>query len=391
MVEQQSLRKIVTTVLRAAPARTKVLVTLTPILLVFLTAAVVMDLVGSDRPAVRVRVWSLILGNVGLLLWSLAAVLHAASDSTPHRTAASKANDLFKRIWLNCLQFTSKLYSEEERERLHDVVVVLPILAVTAGCLLAVAAGILLPSIPESPQLILPVLLYAVFVTMAVRTVSDTMRFLLRYAHEQAEEAARAKGQAAEAQLSALHAQLNPHFLFNTLNTVASLVRTNPKAAEATVDNLAQVLRRTLDRSRRTLSTLDDEVDYLKAYLSVEQERFGERLSVEWSIDPQTLSLKIPPMTLQPLVENSLKHGIGARLRGGKLSIRSSRVRDVLVLEVADDGAGFLAPHREGTGLGNLRERLATLYGDESALRISENGEGATVTVHIPANGRKLQ
>ena len=391
MVEQQSLLKIVTTVLRAAPARTKVLVTLTPILLILLTAAVVTDLVASDRPTVRVQVWSLILGNAGLLLWSLAAVLHAASDSTPQRTTANKANDLFKRIWLNCLQFTSKLYSEEERARLHDVVLVLPIIAVTAGCLLAVAAGILLPSIPESPRLILPILLYAVFVTMAVRTVSDTMRFLHRYAHEQAEAAARAQGQAAEAQLSALHAQLNPHFLFNTLNTVASLVRTNPQAAEATVDNLAQVLRRTLDRSRRTLSTLDDEVDYLKAYLSVEQERFGERLSVEWLIDPRTLSLKIPPMTLQPLVENSLKHGIGARLRGGKLSIRSSLVRDVLVLEVADDGAGFLPHHREGTGLGNLRERLATLYGDESALRIGENGEGATVTVHIPANGRKLQ
>ena len=89
------------TVLRAAPARTKVAVALIPILLILLTAAVVVDLVGSDRPAVRVQVWSLILGNVGLLLWSLAAVLHTASDSTPHRTTARKANDLFKRIWLN--------------------------------------------------------------------------------------------------------------------------------------------------------------------------------------------------------------------------------------------------------------------------------------------------
>ena len=384
-MQDQSLWKIVTTILRAAPARTKILVTLTPALLILLTAAVVMDLVASDRPDAEAQVWSLILGNAGLLLWSLAAVLHAASDASG-RTTASKANDLFRRIWLFCLQFTAKVYPEEERKKLHDIVLVTPIIAVTAGCLLAAATGILLPSIPTSPLLLAPAAMYAIFVVMAVRTVSDAMRFLYRYAHEQAEAAARAQGQATEAQLSALQAQLNPHFLFNSLNTVASLVRSDPQAAEATVDNLAQVLRRTLDRSRRTLSTLDDEVDYLKAYLSVEQERFGDRLTVEWSIDPRTRSLKIPPMTLQPLVENSLKHGIGGRLRGGTLSIKSNLDSGVLVLEVTDDGAGFLPHYREGTGLGNLRERLATLYGDESALRVEGNGEGSTVTVRMPAN-----
>ena len=379
------------TVLRTAPRRTKVLVTLTPVLLFVLTGAVVVDLVGSDTPSARVQVWSLILGNAGLLLWSLAAVLYEASVSSPRRADTSKANDLFRRIWLSCLQFTSKLYPEEQRQKLHDVVLVLPIIAVTAGCLLAAASGILLPEIPESPRLLAPAALYSFFVVLSVRTVSDSMRFLYGYAHEQAAAAARAKGQATEAQLSALHAQLNPHFLFNALNTVAALVRSSPESAEATVDNLAQVLRRTLDRSRRTLSTLDDEVDYLKAYLSVEQARFGERLTVEWLIDANTGSLKIPPMTLQPLVENSLKHGIGGRLQGGTLIIRSRLEDNTLVLEVADDGAGFLPHHREGTGLRNLRERLATLYGDEAALLVAGNGgeagtgAGATVTVRIPA------
>lgn len=394
MVQEQSLLKIVATVLRTAPRHTKVLVTLTPVLLFVLTGIVVVDLVGSDSPSARVQVWSLILGNAGLLLWSLAAVLYEASVSSPHRTDTSKANELFRQIWLSFLQFTSKLYPEEQRQKLHDVVLVLPIIAVAAGCLLAAASGILLPAIPQSPRLLVPALLYAFFVVLSVRTVSNSMRFLYGYAHEQADAAARARVQATEAQLSALHAQLNPHFLFNALNTVAALVRSNPRSAETTVDNLAQVLRRTLDRSRRTLCTLDDEVDYLKAYLSVEQERFGDRLTVEWSIDANTGSLKIPPMTLQPLVENSLKHGIGGRLQGGTLVIRSRLEDTILVLEVADDGAGFLPHHREGTGLRNLRERLATLYGDESALLVAGNGDGAgagaTVTVRIPTASKEV-
>ncbi len=389
MRSEQSLWKIIAKVLRAAPLRTKVLVTLTPLLLFLLTAAVVADLVGSDRPTASVQVWSLILGNAGLLLWSLAAVLHAASESTPRRRAtATAANDLFRRIWQSFLQFTARRYSEAERRQLHDIARVLPVISVSAGCLLAVATGILLPSIPGSPLLLLPVLMYAAFVIMAVRTVSDTMRFLHRYAREQAEVATEAQDHATRAQLSALQAQLNPHFLFNALNTVAALVRTNPPAAEETVGNLAQVLRRTLERSRRTLATLDDEVDYLEAYLSGEKERFGDRLTVEWSIDPSTRALKIPPMTLQPLVENSLKHGIGGQLQGGTLTIRSAIEAGSLLLEVADDGAGFLPHFREGTGLRNLRERLEALYGGESKLHVDREATGASVTVRIPTNGK---
>ena len=389
MRNEQSLWKIIAKVLRAAPPRTKVLVTLTPLLLLLLTAAVVADLVGGDRPTASVQVWSLILGNAGLLLWSLAAVLHAASESTPRRRAtATAANDLFRRIWQSFLQFTARRYSETEHRQLHDITRVLPVISVSAGCLLAVATGILLPSVPGSPLLLLPVLMYAAFVILAVRTVSDTMRFLHRYAREQAEVATEAQNHAPRAQLSAIQAQLNPHFLFNALNTVATLVRTNPPAAEETVGNLAQVLRRTLDRSRRTLATLGDEVDYLEAYLSVEKERFGDRLSVEWSIDPRTRALKIPPMTLQPLVENSLKHGIGGQLQGGTLTIRSALEAGSLLLEVADDGAGFLPHFREGTGLRNLRERLEALYGGESQLHVDRDAKGASVTVRIPTNGK---
>ncbi len=181
MKQEQSLWSIITSVLRAAPTRTKVFVTLMPVLLILLTVSVVMDLVGSHQPTASVQVWSLILGNAGLLLWSLAAVLHAASESKSRRRAtASSANDLFRRIWTSCLQFTARLYGEGEVRQLHNIVLVLPIISVTAGVLLAAATGILLPSITDSPLLLLPIFMYAIFVAMAVRTVSDTVRFLFR-------------------------------------------------------------------------------------------------------------------------------------------------------------------------------------------------------------------
>ena len=138
------------------------------------------------------------------------------------------------------------------------------------------------------------------------------------------------------AKISALQAQMNPHFLFNALNTVASLVRTDPRAAESTVENLAQVLRRTLDRSQRTFSTVEDEIGYLRAYLSVEMERYGDRLTVRWSVDPAADHLTLPPMTLQPLVENALKHGIGNRLHGGNLSIRQNCQRGLVAVNRAE-------------------------------------------------------
>lgn len=390
VLPDHSLLRIIVRVLRGAPAATKVFVALTPVALVALTVVAVVNLVETAQPTARVQVWSLLLGNAGLLLWSLAAVLHAVSESQPHREAASSANALFRRIWQRCLVFTATTRGPAHRYRFHDIVLVLPVIAVTAGCLLAAAAGILLPAIPDSPLFIAPALMYAIFAILAIRTVRDAVRFLYGYAREQVHQVAEARSQATEAQLSALKAQLNPHFLFNALNTVASLVRTDPTSAESTVDNLAQVLRRTLDRAQRTLSSVEDEVDYVAAYLSIEKARFGDRLTVVWNVAPDTRRLKIPPMTLQPLVENSIKHGIGGRLHGGTVTIETAVQDGALSLEVSDDGEGFAPHHREGTGLSNLRNRLQTMYGDRATLEISGNGTGATVRVRVPAEGQEL-
>jgi LytS/YehU family sensor histidine kinase len=217
-------------------------------------------------------------------------------------------------------------------------------------------------------------------------TLSDATRFLYTHAVSQTELAERARAEASEAQLAALQAQLDPHFLFNALNTVASLVRTDQRRAEATVENLARILRRTLDRSRKASIPLSDELDYLRAYLSIEKERFGDRLIVDWRIDAAALDCRIPPMSLQPLVENSLKHGFAQRMTGGSVRIGAARSNGRLRLEVADDGPGFAPGHTDGTGLGNLRRRLETLYGGNARLEVpASNGGGAVVAIDMPA------
>lgn len=274
-----------------------------------------------------------------------------------------------------------------EPKRLDQMILALPVLGFTAGALSAASIALMLPLLSRSVfyWLGFAPMLFVVF--GAAAAVGESVRFLYRYAREQSEAAAKARAEAADAQLAALQAQLEPHFLFNALNTIASLVRTDARRAEAATENLARMLRRTLDRSRRTSTTVEEELDYVRAYLGIEQERFGGRLTAAWDIEPDARPLRIPPMTLQPLVENALKHGIGGRIGGGRIEIGVRRDGDRLVLRVADDGIGFPRRWREGTGLGNLRRRLETLYGDAAELRIETPAAGADVVLVLPAEG----
>jgi two-component sensor histidine kinase len=271
--------------------------------------------------------------------------------------------------------------------RMNDMLLVLPTLSLVSAIMATIGAAVLFPLVWREWFLLGGMAPMIMVIVYATRVTLDSTRFLYSHAREQAAAAQRAQAEAADARLAALQAQMNPHFLFNALNTIASLVRTDARAAEATTENLAAILRRTLDRSRSTLSTVEDEADYLRAYLAIEQERYGDRLSVEWDVDPDTLPVRIPPMTLQPLTENALKHGIGGRLEGGRMRISARRVDGALRLEVQDDGAGFAPGARDGTGLGNLRARLATLYGDRASLTIDRLPRGARVTVQLPVEG----
>jgi hypothetical protein len=278
-------------------------------------------------------------------------------------------------------------HAPSETQAVQQVLRALPPIGFAAGAALCGAAVLMLLRALLGAELLLAVVggtLYAGAVLVAARTVNRSVRTLYAHAVRNAEAAANARSEAAAAQLSALQARMNPHFLFNALNTVAALVRTEPAAAERVVEDLSDVLRRTLERSAASMSTVREEVDYVRAYLALEQQRFGPRLRVEWDVAPEALDALLPPLVLQPLAENALRHGLGSRIEGGTIRLIADVTADRLVIAVEDDGNGFSRGWREGTGLGNLRQRLATTYGSEGTLTVSEHKPGSRVAVEIP-------
>lgn len=192
--------------------------------------------------------------------------------------------------------------------------------------------------------------------------------------------------QVTEAELSALRAQVNPHFLFNSLNTIADLIVRDPTRAEAMTLRLASVFRHVLAHSSRPLTSIRDEIEFLRTYLYIEEARFGDRLVVEIDMAPEIAGAPIPSLILQPLVENALKHGLGPKPGPGRLWI-SARAEDGNVcLRVEDDGLG---PARRGEsrglGLANVSERLNTLYHDRASVTLDpREGGGSRATVLIP-------
>jgi two-component system LytT family sensor kinase len=192
--------------------------------------------------------------------------------------------------------------------------------------------------------------------------------------------------QVTEAELRALRAQINPHFLFNSLNTVADLIVRAPEQAETMTLRLASVFRHVLTHASRPLTTVRDETDFLRTYLYIEEARFGDRLRVEISVAPEVAGEEVPSLILQPLVENALKHGLGPKPGPGCLSVSADAEGSMLRLRVEDDGMG-LAARRDapGVGLANVRERLATLYQDRARIEMeAREGGGCRVTMWIP-------
>ena len=197
-----------------------------------------------------------------------------------------------------------------------------------------------------------------------------------------------------EARLDALQRQINPHFLFNTLNSIASLVRLKPETAREMVVKLANILRALL-KDHDTYVPLIEELSFTDDYLDIEVVRFGaDKLRVEKEIDPRTLSVLVPSILLQPLIENSIKHGLEPRLNGGTVTLRSRLDGDRVLIEVADDGVGMgnkpaSALRRSGAGIGmkNVQERLEVLYGNQARFTVVSNpGRGTLISIEIPAN-----
>jgi LytS/YehU family sensor histidine kinase len=205
------------------------------------------------------------------------------------------------------------------------------------------------------------------------------------------EDAGRAARAATEAQLRLLQSQLEPHMLFNTLANLRVLIGSDPPRAQMMLDRLIGFLRATLAASRRSEHTLAEEFERLADYLSLMTVRMGARLQVEFHLPDELRSANVPTLLLQPLVENSIRHGLEPEIHGGRVAVRAHGDGDALVLTVSDTGTGLAEgapPAGSGFGLKQVRERLANVYGDRASLRIeSGDGGGTRVSVRLPLSG----
>jgi two-component system, LytTR family, sensor kinase len=196
--------------------------------------------------------------------------------------------------------------------------------------------------------------------------------------------AARLEAELASARLDALTAQLQPHFLFNTLNSISTLMRRDVDAADEMLAHLSGLLHRTLRQQDRHEIPLSEELELLRHYLDIMQIRFHDRLAVRMEIDEQLTGARVPPFILQPLVENAIRHGIGRKPGAGTIEIAARRVADSIEISVRDDGEGH-AGGDEGVGLSNTRRRLRELYGERGRLELRGcEGGGLCAVLRIP-------
>jgi signal transduction histidine kinase len=228
---------------------------------------------------------------------------------------------------------------------------------------------------------------FGVAVYLCVVGIEHATRYFIEV-RERDVQVARLSEQLSGARFAALQAQVNPHFLFNTLNTIAVLVRDNDReAAVRIIEQLSDVLRSTLSTHRANEVTLGEELELVRQYVAIEQARFSDRLRPDFIIDDTLLSAVIPSFALQHLVENAIRHGIAKQPDAGRLIVSARRVGDMLEISVSDDGAGIdptlVIP--KGHGIENTRERLQALYGDNASLVVGRRPQGGTIaTLKIP-------
>ena len=227
---------------------------------------------------------------------------------------------------------------------------------------------------------------FGVSVYLAVVAIEHAIRYFVE-ARDREIQMARLSEQLSGARFAALQAQLNPHFMFNTLNTIAVLVRDGDRAgASRIVEQLSEVLRRTLSRQQSETS-LDEEMALVREYLAIEQARFPDRLRVETAIDAALGSASVPSFAVQHLVENAVRHGVARSPRAGVVTVSARRDGESLVVTVSDDGPGFEVEGAlpENHGLSNTRERLRALYGTAAALTLERGPTGGVIaTLRVP-------
>jgi LytS/YehU family sensor histidine kinase len=224
---------------------------------------------------------------------------------------------------------------------------------------------------------------FGVAVYLCVVGIEHATRYFFE-AREREVQVARLSEQLSSARFAALQAQLNPHFLFNTLNTIAVLVRDDDRqGAVRIVEHLSELLRATLTRHQANEVTLGEELELVRQYVAIEQARFSDRLRPEFRIAAALLSAAVPSFALQQLVENAIRHGIARRADAGLLIVAAERDAEFLQLTVIDDGVGIdpAIAMPAGHGIDNTRERLRALYGTRASLEISARAEGGTIAI----------
>ncbi len=334
------------------------------------------------------------------LVWTLQVLLYATvaylqrrpteAPLTPGESLAASAIDwyLWAAICLFCLWVARRLPLDRYRWRVLVPTFVVLALVVTLG------RGVLdfgiiellgWEQIPLSERLL---------ITFPGRFILFFLFLALGYAVEYARQhrdreirAAHLRAELSAAQLQMLKVQLHPHFLFNTLHAVSSLMYVDVEAADRMLVRLSELLRRTLQTMEAQTVALAEEMSFLEPYLEIEQVRLAERLRVEVRMEPEALEARVPHLILQPLVENAIRHGIAPRVEGGNLSIEARVEGERLLLSVADDGVGLgnARTAGEGVGLGNTRSRLERLYGAAASLELKERpGGGVRVEVTLP-------
>ena len=226
-----------------------------------------------------------------------------------------------------------------------------------------------------------------IFGVLAVWHFHDESRMLEAQAEARTERLQRVEQEAVAArmELALLQAQIEPHFLFNTLSNVVGLIDTDSAAARKMLLDLTALLRTSLARTRKPIVTLAEEIELLRAYLGIMAVRMGERLDWRIDADDDVLDAQLPPLLVQPLVENAIRHGLEPKTEAGRLIVRCRRQGDTLDVEVVDNGCGFSASVSDGMGLANVRRRLAATCGNEGWLSLTANpGGGVTARLQLP-------
>jgi two-component system, LytTR family, sensor kinase len=351
--------------------------------------------VRAARPSARPNTWIAAVG-----IWAVLGLLSLASRALPDDTAAAPVSRvLFHVVHVVTLGALTGVVVWVSRRTetwrpLSRVGLHVAIAAVFAALVAFAGPAVLRAATPAgalpAPLASFELHFLAYFAVLAIASAIDFVAWRRDHRLEEArlaEQSARLQAQLARTELQILRSQLDPHFLFNALHVISELVHVDPSRADRMVARLGDLLRMSATLARSGDVALRDELEFVNAYLEIQEARFGNRLRVVRHVDPATLDAAVPSLLVQPLVENAIRHGTSRRATGGQLEIITRRAGRSLVIEVLDDGPGLPADQApdEGIGIGHTRARLAQLFGDNGGLELEPRaGGGTTARVRLP-------